>query len=84
MQSSITSVGKGFDGNWVSIFIRLGPKGKRHMLITTETRKVRRMHRFYLYYVPVKITIFDNVCSVCCAGHCKYEGACDGLLPFES
>jgi hypothetical protein len=34
MQSIITSADKEFDGNWVSVFIRLGPKEKRQMLIT--------------------------------------------------
>ena len=46
MQSNITNVKEEFEGNWLSIFIRLGPKGKRQMLITTETRRVRFMHRF--------------------------------------
>ena len=42
VQSKIISVNVGFDGNWLSVFIRLGPKG---MLISTETRKVKCMHR---------------------------------------
>ncbi len=41
MQANIVSVNKWFEGNWLSVFIRLGPKSKRHMLITTETCKVR-------------------------------------------
>jgi hypothetical protein len=41
MQLNITSVNKGFYGNWLSVFIRPGPKSKRQMLITTETCKVR-------------------------------------------
>ena len=45
MQMEITSVNVGFDGNWLSIFIRLGPKGRKHMLISTETRKVKWRHR---------------------------------------
>ena len=44
MQSKIISVNVGFDGNWLSFFIRLGPKGRRWMLISTETRKVKGMH----------------------------------------
>jgi hypothetical protein len=45
MQSKIISVNVGFDGNWLSVFIRLRPKGRRQMLISTKTRKVRCMHR---------------------------------------
>ncbi len=45
MQTNITSVNVGFDGNWLSIFIRLGPKGRKHMLISTETLKVKWRHR---------------------------------------
>ena len=41
MSTVITSVNKGFDGNWLSIFIRFGPKGRKHMLISLETRKVK-------------------------------------------
>ncbi len=37
MQTKITSVNVGFDGNWLSVFIRLRPKGRKHMLISTET-----------------------------------------------
>jgi hypothetical protein len=44
MQTKITSVNVGSDGNWLSIFIRFGPKGRKHMLISTKTRKVRCMH----------------------------------------
>ena len=40
MKTNITSVNEGFDGNWLSIFIRFGPKGRKHMLISSETRKV--------------------------------------------
>ncbi len=40
MQTKITSVNVGFDGNWLSVFIRLRPKGRKYMLISTETRKV--------------------------------------------
>ena len=41
MQTKITSVNIRFDGNWLSVFIRLGAKGRKHMLISTETRKVK-------------------------------------------
>ena len=44
MQTKITSVNVGFDGNWLSVLIRLGPKGRKHMLISTETRKVKWRH----------------------------------------
>ncbi len=40
MKTNITSVNEGFDGNWLSIFIRFGPKGRMHMLISLKTRKV--------------------------------------------
>jgi hypothetical protein len=41
MRANITSVNEGFDRNWLSIFIRFGPKGRMHMLISSETRKVK-------------------------------------------
>jgi hypothetical protein len=41
MQTKITSVNVGFDGHWLSIFIRLEPKGRKHMLISTKTCKVK-------------------------------------------
>ncbi len=41
MKTNITSVNEGFDGNWLSIFIRFEPKGGKHMLISLETRKVK-------------------------------------------
>jgi hypothetical protein len=44
MQTNITSVSVWFDGNCLSIFIRLGSKGRKHMLISTETRKVKWRH----------------------------------------
>ena len=40
MQSSILSLDNRFDGNWVSVFVRLELKGKKQMLVNTETRKV--------------------------------------------
>ncbi len=45
MQTKITSVNVGFDGSWLSIFIRLGPKGRKYTLISTETRKVKWRRR---------------------------------------
>ncbi len=45
IQTKITSVNVRFDGNWFSVFIRLGPKGRKHMLISTETCKVKWRHR---------------------------------------
>ena len=33
MQTKIISVNVGFDGNWLSVFTRLGSKGRKHMLI---------------------------------------------------
>ena len=41
MKTNITSVNEGFDGNWLSIIIRFGPKGRKHMLISLETWKVK-------------------------------------------
>ena len=34
MKTTITSVNKGLDGNWLSIIIRFGLKGRKHMLIS--------------------------------------------------
>jgi hypothetical protein len=48
MQIKITSVNVGFDRNWLSVFIRLGPKGRKHMLISTETCKVKWRHCSFL------------------------------------
>ena len=31
VQTKITSVNVEFIGNWLSVFIRLGPKGRKHM-----------------------------------------------------
>ena len=45
MQTNITSVNIGFDKNWLSVFIRFGPKGKKHMLNSSETRKVKWRNR---------------------------------------
>ena len=46
MKTNITSVNKGFDGNWLSIFIKFGPKGRKHMLISLETRKVKWTYHY--------------------------------------
>jgi hypothetical protein len=34
MKTNITSVNEGFDGNWLSIIIRFGLKGRKHLLIS--------------------------------------------------
>ena len=47
MKTNITSVNRGFDGNWLSIFIKFGPKGRRHMLISLETRKVKWTYYYW-------------------------------------
>ena len=48
MKTNITSVNKGFDGNWLSIIIRFGPKVRKHMLISSETRKVKWTYCYFL------------------------------------
>ena len=37
--ASIGSLDERLEGNWVSAFIRLGPKGEKRMLLNTETCK---------------------------------------------
>jgi hypothetical protein len=37
---SIRSLDDGLEGNWVSAFIRFGPKGEKQMLLNTETHYV--------------------------------------------
>jgi hypothetical protein len=81
MQTNITSVNVGFDGNWLSVFIRLGPKGRKHMLISSETRKVKGKHCSCLLRYVNRLTIRNNLCSVHHAGHREDKGACDGSLP---
>jgi hypothetical protein len=49
MQSSIRSLDIRLDGNWVSVFVRLGPKGKTQMLLNMETRNVSLCIVFNLY-----------------------------------
>jgi hypothetical protein len=46
MKTNITSVNEGFDGNWLSIIIRFGLKGRKHMLISSETRKVKWTYHY--------------------------------------
>ena len=46
MQTNITSVNIGFDGNWLSVFIRFEPKGRKHMLISLETWKVKWTYHY--------------------------------------
>ena len=46
MKTNITSINKGFDRNWLSIFIRFRPKGRKHMLISSETRKVKWTYHY--------------------------------------
>jgi hypothetical protein len=81
MKTNSTSVNKGFDGNWLSIFIRFGPKGRKHMLIFSETRKVKWTYRYCSSRYINRLRICNNFCSACHAGHCEDEGACDGSLP---
>jgi hypothetical protein len=47
--SSIRSLDKRLDGNWVSIFVRLGPRGKKQMLLNMETRYASTCIVFDLY-----------------------------------
>ncbi len=47
MKTNITSVNEGFDGNWLSIFIRFRPEGRKRMLITSETRKVKWAYHYW-------------------------------------
>ncbi len=47
MKTNITSVNEGFDGNWLSIFIRFGPEGRKRMLITLETQKVKWAYHYW-------------------------------------
>ena len=47
--SSICSLDKRLDGNWVTIFVRLGPRGKKQMLLNTETRYASTCIVFDLY-----------------------------------
>ena len=81
MQTNITSVNVGFDRNWLSVFIRFGPKGRKHMLISLETCKVKWKHCSCLSQYVNRLTIHNNLCSVRHAGHREDEGACDGSLP---
>ena len=53
MRTIITSVNEGFDGNWLNIFIWFGPKSRKHMLISSETRKVKWTYP----YCPSRISM---------------------------
>jgi hypothetical protein len=68
----------------VNVFVRLGSKEKKQMLLNTETRNVSVCTVFDLYDVSVELTIFDDILSVCNAGHHEYERACNGKLPIRS
>ena len=81
--SSILSLDKRLDGNWVSVFVGLGPKGKKQMLLNTETRNVSICIVLIRTDVSVELTIFNDILSVCNADHCEYEGACNGTLPIR-
>ena len=61
---SIRSLDKRLEGNWVSAFIRLGPKEEKQMLLNTETRKASVCIVFNSYDVSVKLTIFDAISQV--------------------
>ncbi len=56
---SILCLDKRLEGNWVSAFIRLGPKGEKRMLLNTETCKASVCIIFNSYNVSVKLTIFQ-------------------------
>ena len=47
--SSIRSLDKRLDGNWVSAFVRLGLSGEKRMLLNMETRYVSICIVFDLY-----------------------------------
>ena len=47
--SSILSLDERLDGNWVSAFVRLGPRGEKRMLLNTVTRYVSICIVFDLY-----------------------------------
>ena len=61
---SIGSLDDRLEGNWVSAFIRLGPKGEKWMLLNRETRKASVCIVFNSYDVSVKLTIFDDIFQV--------------------
>ena len=62
--ASIRSLGKRLEGNWVSAFIRLGPKGEKRMLLNMETRKASVCIVFNSYNVSVELTIFNDISQV--------------------
>ena len=61
IQSTICSLDKRLHGSWVSVFVRLGPKGKKQMLLNTETRNVSICIVLIRTDVSVKLTIFDDI-----------------------
>jgi hypothetical protein len=61
MQSSIRSLDKRLDGNWVSIFVRLGLRGRNQMPLNTETRNVSICIVSIRTDVSVELTIFDDI-----------------------
>jgi hypothetical protein len=62
---SICSLDNGLEGNWVSAFIRFGPKEEKRMLLNTETCKASICIVFFNSYdVSVELTIFYDVSRV--------------------
>jgi hypothetical protein len=61
---SIGSLDDRLEGNWMSAFIRLGPKGEKWMLLNRETCMASVCIVFNLYDVSVKLTIFDDIFQV--------------------
>jgi hypothetical protein len=55
---SIGSLDKRLEGNWVSAFIRFGPKGEKRTLLNTETRKAKVCIVFNSHDVSVELQIF--------------------------
>ena len=82
--SSSCSLDERLDGNWVSVFVRLGPKGKKQMLLNTETRYVSICIVSIRTDVSVELTSINDILSVCNAAPCEYEGACNRALPIGS
>ena len=62
--ASIGSLDERLEGNWVSAFIRLGPKGEKRMLLNTETCKASVCIVFNSYNVSVELTIFYDIFQV--------------------
>ena len=62
--SSIRSLDNRLEGNWMSAFIRLRPKGEKRMLLNTETCKASVCIVFNSYNVSVELTIFYDIFQV--------------------